>query len=47
MGVKSANVFQLAPGADADPKYKEQTNAERGQVQPGNNAPVWRQVGRA
>ena len=45
LGVKSANVFQLAPGADADAKYKDQTNAERGQVQPGNNAPMWRAVG--
>lgn len=44
-GVKSANIFQIAPGADADPKYKDQTNAKRGQVQPGNNAPMWRQVG--
>jgi len=44
-GVKSANVFQIAPDADSDPKYKDQINAERGQVQPGNNAPVWRQVG--
>ncbi len=45
LGVKSANIFQMAPGADADPKYKDQTNAERGQVQPGNNAPMWRSVG--
>ena len=45
MGVKSANIFQIAPDADADPKYKNQTNAERAQVQPGNNAPMWRQVG--
>jgi formate dehydrogenase subunit gamma len=45
LGVKSANIFQLAPGADADAKYKDQTNAERGQVQPGNNAPMWRAVG--
>ena len=44
-GVKSANIFQLAPDADSDPKYKDQSNAERGRVQPGNNAPVWRQVG--
>jgi formate dehydrogenase subunit gamma len=44
-GVKSANIFQVAPDADADPKYKDQTNAQRGQVQPGNNAPMWRQVG--
>ncbi len=45
LGVKSANIFQIAPSADADPKYKDQTNAERGQVQPGNNAPLWRAVG--
>ena len=31
--------------ASADPKYLQQSNAERAQVQPGNNAPVWRQVG--
>ncbi|MDI9234807.1 formate dehydrogenase subunit gamma [Limnohabitans lacus] len=45
MGVKSANIFQVAPSADTDPKYKHQSNAERAQVQPGNNAPMWRQVG--
>lgn len=45
MGVKSANIFQVAPSADTDPKYKDQSNAERAQVQPGNNAPMWRQVG--
>ena len=45
LGVKSANIFQIAPGADADPKYKDQTNAQRAEVQPGNNAPVWRAVG--
>mgnify|MGYP002655191963 CR=1 FL=1 len=45
MGVKSANIFQVAPSADTDPKYKGQSNAERAQVQPGNNAPMWRQVG--
>ena len=44
-GVKSANIFQLAPDADSDPKYPDQSNAQRGQVQPGNNAPMWRQVG--
>ena len=44
-GVKSVNIFQIAPGADTDPRYKDQSNAERGQVQPGNNAPMWRQVG--
>ncbi|MFM8691836.1 MAG: formate dehydrogenase subunit gamma [Limnohabitans sp.] len=44
-GVKDANIFQIAPDADSDPRYKSQTNAERGKVQPGNNAPMWGQVG--
>ncbi len=44
-GVQSANIFEIAPSADADPKYPAQSNAERGVVQPGNNAPMWRQVG--
>jgi len=43
-GVQSANILQLQD-ADANPKYKDQNNAQRGQVQPGNNAPVWRAVG--
>ena len=45
-GIKSANIFEIAPGADTDPNYANQTNAERGQVQPGNNAPMWRDVGK-
>jgi formate dehydrogenase subunit gamma len=45
LGVKSANIFQIGPDAEADPNYKNQTNAERAQVQPGNNAPMWRAVG--
>ncbi|MGS5086034.1 formate dehydrogenase subunit gamma [Hydrogenophaga sp. A37] len=45
-GVKSANIFEIAPDASTDPKYAEQTNAERKQVQPGNNAPMWRDVGK-
>ncbi|MBT9551265.1 MAG: formate dehydrogenase subunit gamma [Hydrogenophaga sp.] len=45
-GVKSANVFEIAPDASTDPKYAGQTNAERRQVQPGNNAPMWRDVGK-
>ncbi|MFY7871035.1 MAG: formate dehydrogenase subunit gamma [Limnohabitans sp.] len=44
-GVKDANIFQIAPDADTDPRYKSQSNAERGKVQPGNNAPMWGQVG--
>ena len=44
-GIQGANIFQIAPDADKDPNYMNQTNAERREVQPGNNAPVWRQVG--
>ncbi len=43
-GIRGANIFEIAPSADTDPKYTEQTNAERGKVQPGNNAPMWRDV---
>ena len=43
--VKSANIFSIAPDASTDPQYADQTNGERGKVQPGNNAPLWRQVG--
>ena len=45
-GIKGANIFEIAPDANKDPKYPEQTNAERGKVQPGNNAPMWRDVGK-
>lgn len=45
-GIRSANIFEIAPDASKDPKYSEQTNAERGKVQPGNNAPMWRDVGK-
>ncbi len=44
-GIKSANVFELAPDAATDPNYANQTNGERARVQPGNNAPMWRAVG--
>lgn len=44
-GIQSANILEVKPDADADPKYASQTNAERTKVQPGNNAPMWRQVG--
>ncbi len=44
-GIQSANIFQIAPSADTDPNYMNQSNAERREVQPGNNAPAWRQVG--
>ncbi len=44
-GVQSANIFSIAPDANTDAKYADQNNGERGKVQPGNNAPMWRQVG--
>ena len=44
-GVQSANIFEVKPDASTEPGYAAQSNAERIKVQPGNNAPVWRQVG--
>ncbi|MFM8589886.1 MAG: formate dehydrogenase subunit gamma [Limnohabitans sp.] len=44
-GVKDANIFQIAPDADSDPRSKSQTYADRGIVQPGKNAQMWGQVG--
>jgi len=43
-GIKSANIFEVKPDASEQPGYAEQTNAQRAKVQPGNNAPMWRQV---
>ena len=43
--VKSQNIFEVKPDASTEPGYATQSNAERTKVQPGNNAPVWRQVG--
>ena len=44
--VKSANIMDVKPDADQAAGYAEQTNAERAKVQPGNNAPMWRDVGK-
>ena len=44
--VQSVNIQDVKPDASDEPGYAEQTNAERGKVQPGNNAPMWRDVGR-
>jgi formate dehydrogenase subunit gamma len=44
-GIKGANIFDIRPDADTDANYAKQSNAERGKVQPGNNAPMWRAVG--
>lgn len=43
--VQSANIMDVQPEASAEPGYAAQTNGERNKVQPGNNAPMWRQVG--
>jgi formate dehydrogenase subunit gamma len=45
-GIKSQNILDVKPDASADPDYAKQTNAERAKVQPGNNAPMWREVGK-
>lgn len=42
--VQSANIMDVKPDASADPGYAAQSNGERAKVQPGNNAPMWRQV---
>jgi formate dehydrogenase subunit gamma len=44
-GIQSQSIFEVKPDASADPNYAKQSNAERAKVQPGNNAPMWRQVG--
>jgi formate dehydrogenase subunit gamma len=44
-GIQGQNIFEVRPDASADAGYDKQTNAERAKVQPGNNAPMWRQVG--
>ena len=43
--VQSQNIADVKPDASAEPGYATQSNGERAKVQPGNNAPVWRQVG--
>ena len=43
--VQSQNIMEVRPEASAVLGYAEQTNGERAKVQPGNNAPMWRQVG--
>ncbi len=43
--VESANIMDVQPEASTDANYAKQSNGERSKVQPGNNAPMWRQVG--
>jgi formate dehydrogenase subunit gamma len=44
-GIQSQNIADVKPDASQQPGYANQTNGERGKDQPGNNAPMWRQVG--
>jgi len=44
-GIQSQNIMDVKPEASDAPGYAQQTNGERTKVQPGNNAPMWRQVG--
>ncbi len=44
--VQSVNIQDVKPDASDAPGYAEQTNQQRAIVQPGNNAPMWRDVGR-
>jgi formate dehydrogenase subunit gamma len=44
-GIQSANIMDIKPEASLEPGYAKQNNGERAKVQPGNNAPMWRQVG--
>jgi formate dehydrogenase subunit gamma len=43
--IQSVNILEVKPDASAEPGYATQNNGERSKVQPGNNAPMWRQVG--
>jgi len=43
-GIQSQNILDVKPDASEEPGYAKQTNGERAKVQPGNNAPMWRQV---
>ncbi len=43
--ITAQNIFDVKPDAGTEPGYLAQTNGERARVQPGNNAPMWRQVG--
>jgi len=45
-GIQGQNIFDVKPDASADANYMQQSNGERNRVQPGNNAPMWRDVQR-
>ena len=47
-GIQGQNIFdvkpEVKPDASSDPKYMQQSNAERNKAQPGNSAPMWRSI---
>ena len=43
-GIQSQNIMDVKPDASQESGYAKQTNGDRSKVQPGNNAPRWRQV---
>jgi formate dehydrogenase subunit gamma len=43
-GNQSANINDVKPDASASPNYSKETAGERARSQPGNNAPIWRDV---
>ncbi|MBC5781818.1 formate dehydrogenase subunit gamma [Ramlibacter sp. USB13] len=49
-GIQGQNIFdvkpEVKPDASSEKGYMEQNNAQRNAVQPGNNAPMWRDVQR-
>jgi formate dehydrogenase subunit gamma len=49
-GIKGQNILEVKPevkpDASSDAKYMQQSNGERNRVQPGNNAPMYRDVQR-
>ncbi|MEJ6024228.1 formate dehydrogenase subunit gamma [Ramlibacter sp. PS4R-6] len=49
-GIKGQNILEVKPevkpDASSDPKYMQQSNGERNRVQPGNNAPMYRDIAR-
>src|SRR3569832_2075926 len=49
-GIQGQNIFEVKPevkpDASSDPKNMQQSNGERNRVQPGNNAPMYRDIAR-
>ncbi len=42
--VQSVSILDVKPDASEEAGYAQQSNSQRAKVQPGNNAPMWRQV---